>query len=102
MRGSYRWPAIPIGNQRKGYTMSAMALLLHEQCNNPKCPNKETMMSGSGVRFVFRGMEYAFHDLECAETYARRLRGDKTHIIQELARARLVAEGKIHELYQLR
>lgn len=66
--------------------MSAMALVLHEKCNNQKC--NEVMMSGTGIRFVHHGMEYAFCSIGCAQERVWRMRGDITHAKQELARAR--------------
>lgn len=80
--------------------MSAIALLLHEKCNNAKC--SETMVSGTGIRFVYGGMEYGFCTIACAQARVRYLRGDKTHANQELNRAKLVEQGKIDELHPVR
>lgn len=68
--------------------------VLDEPCNNPKC--EERLNSGTGVRFVFRGMEYAFCSVPCAETKAHHIRGDTEHAIQEIERAKLVSAGFIH------
>ena len=68
--------------------MSAMAHVLQEKCNNPKCA--EMMMSGTGIRFVHRGMEYAFCSLPCAQERVWRMKGDTSHAKQELARARAI------------
>lgn len=74
--------------------MSALAIVLDEKCNNPNCT--ERLMSGTGVRFVLGGMQYAYCSAKCARTKLSYVREDLRNATRELDRAKQVEEGRIH------
>lgn len=64
--------------------MSALATVLDEKCHNPYC--SERLMSGTGIRFVVGGMEFAYCNVQCCQTKIQCMIDDLNAALHEVSR----------------